>query len=104
MSKKEVVLIGAGKIGRGYLAELFDVAGYHLTFLEYSDELTKAMRDQGKYLIIKRHADGTHSRATIAGYDALCTQTEYENAWMRCAIPTMPPCMYSPGLANPSGI
>ena len=78
MSKKEVVLIGAGKIGRGYLAELFDVAGYHLTFLEYSDELTKAMRDQGKYLIIKRHADGTHSRATIAGYDALCTQTEYE--------------------------
>ncbi len=33
MSKKEVVLIGAGKIGRGYLAELFDVAGYHLTFL-----------------------------------------------------------------------
>lgn len=78
MSKKEVVLIGAGKIGRGYLAELFDVAGYHLTFLEYSDALTKALRDQGNYLIIKRHADGTHSRVTIAGYDAFCTQTEYE--------------------------
>ena len=48
MSKKEVVLIGAGKIGRGYLAELFDAAGYHLTFLEYSPELTAALREQGK--------------------------------------------------------
>lgn len=78
MSKKEVVLIGAGKIGRGYLAELFDAAGYHLTFLEYSPELTQALREQGKYLIIKRHSDGTHSRVTISGYDAFCTQTEYQ--------------------------
>ena len=78
MPKKEAVLIGAGKIGRGYLAELFSAGGYHLTFLEYSQDLTKALRQQGKYLIIKRHADGTHSRAVISGYDAFCTQTEYE--------------------------
>lgn len=78
MPKKEAVLIGAGKIGRGYLAELFSAGGYHLTFLEYSEDLTKALRQQGKYLIIKRHADGTHSRAVISGYDAFCTQTEYE--------------------------
>ena len=34
MMKKEAVLIGAGKIGRGYRADLFNQAGYHLTFLE----------------------------------------------------------------------
>ena len=32
MREKEVVIAGAGKIGRGYLAELFQEGGYHLTF------------------------------------------------------------------------
>ena len=40
MANKQVVLIGAGKIGRGYMADLFSRAGYALTFLEYSPELS----------------------------------------------------------------
>ena len=34
--KKHLVLIGAGKIGCGYLADLFESAGYSLTFLTHS--------------------------------------------------------------------
>ena len=43
MAKKELVLIGAGKIGRGYIADLFNTAGYKLTFLEYSEALVQKL-------------------------------------------------------------
>ena len=36
--KKHLVLIGAGKIGCGYLADLFESAGYSLTFLVHTPE------------------------------------------------------------------
>ena len=76
MAKKEAVLIGAGKIGRGYLADLFSQAGYHLTFLEYSEELVKQMRAQGYYTINMAHKDGPDDVFRIENYDAFCTQTE----------------------------
>jgi len=34
--KKEVALIGAGKIGKGYIADLFKEAGYKVIVLCYS--------------------------------------------------------------------
>ena len=76
--KKEAVLIGAGKIGRGYLADLFNQAGYHLTFLEYSQELVQKMREQGYYTINMAHKDAPDDVFRISGYDAFCTQTEEE--------------------------
>ena len=78
MMKKEAVLIGAGKIGRGYLADLFNQAGYHLTFLEYSQELVQKMREQGYYTINMAHKDAPDDVFRISGYDAFCTQTEEE--------------------------
>ncbi len=77
-NKKKVVQIGAGKIGRGYVAELFYVAGYKLIFLDYSKELVDSMRKQGWYTISKRHPDATFSKAIIKGYEIYCTQTEYD--------------------------
>ena len=49
MREKEVVIAGAGKIGRGYLAELFQEGGYHLTFLVHNPKQTEALNRQGKY-------------------------------------------------------
>ena len=57
MAKKEIVLIGAGKIGRGYIADLFNTAGYKLVFLEYAEGLVQKMRDQGYYTIFRSHID-----------------------------------------------
>lgn len=79
MAKKEIVLIGAGKIGRGYIADLFNTAGYKLVFLEYAEGLVQKMRDQGYYTIFRSHIDREgYDKAVIKGYDAYCTQTEYE--------------------------
>ena len=47
--KKRAVLIGAGKIGRGFLGDILYHAGYELTFLVHSPEQTQKMREQGYY-------------------------------------------------------
>ena len=79
MAKKELVLIGAGKIGRGYIADLFNDAGYKLTFLEYSEALVQKLRAQGYYTVFRSHHDRPgYDKVVIRGYDAFCTQTEYQ--------------------------
>ena len=55
--KKEAVLIGAGKIGRGYMANIFNRAGYKMIFLDYSDVLVDTMRKQGYYTMFMKHRD-----------------------------------------------
>ena len=80
MPKKEVVLIGAGKIGRGFMGDLFNRAGYKLIFLEYSEDLVKKMNAQGYYTVFMSDRDsggsGEMQQYTIGGYDAYCTETE----------------------------
>lgn len=74
--EKRLVQIGAGKIGRGYVADLFQEGGFKFTFLDYSPELIDAMNKQGYYTIFKHHADGTYSKVVIKDYLAYCTQTQ----------------------------
>lgn len=76
--QKKVVQIGAGKIGRGYVAELFQNAGYEIVFLDYSKELVDALNEQGWYTISKRSADGDFSKTIVRGFQAYNTQDELE--------------------------
>ncbi len=77
MSKKEVVIAGAGKIGRGYLAEVFQEGGYHITFLMHRPEQAEALRKQGKYMIFRAGRDEQSvEEVNICGYDVYCTQTQ----------------------------
>ena len=75
---KRLVQIGAGKIGRGYIADLFHEGGFQMTFLDYSPELVDAMKKQGYYTIFKHHTDGTYSKVRIEDYLVFCTQTQYD--------------------------
>lgn len=77
MVKKEIVLIGAGKIGRGYIAELFQEGDYTLKFIDYSKELVEAMNSQGYYTINKAYFDGRTEKIRVDGYEALCLQRDY---------------------------
>ena len=78
MAKKEVVLIGAGKIGRGYMADVFNRAGYKLIFLGHTESKVKQLRAQGEYTIFMNHY-GTDDWDVykIGGYDIYCMGTEY---------------------------
>lgn len=79
MEKKEVVIAGAGKIGRGYLAELFREGGYHLTFLVHNPEVTHELNRRGSYLIFRGSKDEQSvEEVKIDHYTALCTVTQQE--------------------------
>jgi mannitol-1-phosphate 5-dehydrogenase len=49
--KKEVLIIGAGKIGRGFVAQLFYNSGYKLWFLDASKEVVQLLNREKKYRI-----------------------------------------------------
>lgn len=74
---KKAVLIGAGKIGRGFLGDILYHAGYELTFLVHSPAQTEQMRTQGYYTIFQTiEATGQVQKVRIDGYQAYCTATE----------------------------
>ena len=44
MGKKQIALIGAGKLGKGYVADLFGKAGYEVIFLARRQQQVDTMR------------------------------------------------------------
>lgn len=49
VTMREAVIIGAGCIGRGFVAQLFHEAGWHVTFLDIDAPLVEALARQGSY-------------------------------------------------------
>src|SRR3990170_6038904 len=66
--KKEVLIIGAGKIGRGFVAQLFHESGYKLWFLDVSKETIALLNSEKKYrLDIARPGDDFTSYIPVEG-------------------------------------
>ncbi len=53
--KKEVLIVGAGKIGRGFIAHLFYRSGYKIFFLDASREMVQLLKQEKKYRIDIAH-------------------------------------------------
>ncbi len=66
----EVVIIGAGKIGRGYMAQIFFENGYRVTFVDVLPDLIDALNTSGEYEIHEVDTD-THTVFTISGVNAI---------------------------------
>jgi mannitol-1-phosphate 5-dehydrogenase len=66
-----ILIVGAGKIGRGFLAHLFWQAGWTLTFVERSQALAEELRKRGSYTITLAGEEGGMKRAAIAGFETL---------------------------------
>jgi len=68
-----IVILGAGRIGRGFVADLFDAAGYRLVLVDQSAELVAALRAAGRYSVVcAENAERRHDHV-ITGYDAYTT-------------------------------
>jgi mannitol-1-phosphate 5-dehydrogenase len=80
MSQKSVVIWGAGRIGRGYVADLFDAAGYRITLVGRSPELMARLQAAGYYTIAKVNKAGQRRDQVITGYTALSTAQAVELA------------------------
>ncbi|MDQ3843675.1 MAG: 3-hydroxyacyl-CoA dehydrogenase NAD-binding domain-containing protein, partial [Bacteroidota bacterium] len=48
---KEVLIIGAGKIGRGFIAHLFYRSGYKIWLLDASKKMVELLNEEKKYRV-----------------------------------------------------
>ena len=75
--KNNAVIAGAGKIGRGYIAEMLKNGGFHIVFLVHSENQTRLMNERGSYIIFRADEnDQDLEEVVIDDYDAYCTVTE----------------------------
>lgn len=67
---KKLVLFGAGKIGRSFVAQLFSQAGWEVMFIDLQEGIVQEINKKGKYQVIIRSAKDTvlevkHVRALL---------------------------------------
>lgn len=74
---QDALIIGAGRIGRSFLAELFSNAGFALHFVDINHQLIDSLNAQKQYTIFKT-AKGQTTRTVISGYQAYYREQEGE--------------------------
>ena len=49
---KKIVLFGAGKIGRSFIAQLFALSGFEVVFVDISESLIRELNRQRDYQVV----------------------------------------------------
>lgn len=68
---KNVIILGAGKIGRGFAAEVFKEAGYRLIFIDNNPDLVNALNKIQTYSIYKIPSTDRQTQIMINDYQAI---------------------------------
>jgi mannitol-1-phosphate 5-dehydrogenase len=66
-----IVVWGAGRIGRGFVADLFDAAGYRIVLVDESEELVERLRQASCYTVVRAESAGKRTDQVISGFSAL---------------------------------
>jgi mannitol-1-phosphate 5-dehydrogenase len=53
MADKKIIIWGAGRIGRGFIGDLFSAAGYELTYIDEAQALVDGLRKTQTYRVIR---------------------------------------------------
>ncbi|MBL7200942.1 MAG: C-GCAxxG-C-C family protein [Anaerolineae bacterium] len=71
-SDKMCVIWGAGRIGRGFVADLLADAGYRILFVDQAQAVVDSLRERGQYTVVR--ATGTERQdRVIDGFEVLST-------------------------------
>jgi mannitol-1-phosphate 5-dehydrogenase len=73
MAQKTIVIWGAGKIGRGFVVDLFHTAGYHIVLVDESRTLVTQLCEAGRYTVVRVENAQRRQDAVIEGYTGLST-------------------------------
>lgn len=71
-----VVIVGAGKEGKGYAGDVYEAAGWHMTFLDKDPAVINALKDNGGYTLTNLRVDRTETRK-ITEFDAFTCDDAY---------------------------
>jgi mannitol-1-phosphate 5-dehydrogenase len=75
---KKMLIIGAGKIGRGFLANIFAHTGYELIVADAAEELVESLKRQGEYSLVHIPGKDKREERTIRIETALHTDRDRE--------------------------
>ena len=81
MAERNIVIFGAGKIGRSFIGQLFGRAGYEVIFVDLDAQLVDALNARGSYpVIIKGRDHENHlSIKNVRAIHALKSDEVYES-------------------------
>lgn len=82
LRKRDVAIIGAGKIGRGFLADCFDDAGFHLVFINGSPRTIDKLNEAKKYTIFTSSPAGVE-RKIVTDFEAYSSQRDFDTVVKR---------------------
>jgi mannitol-1-phosphate 5-dehydrogenase len=68
---EKIVIWGAGKIGRGFIADLYSNAGFKITFVDADAKLVEKLKNKKSYSLCHMYSDGTSKCSKIGDYDVL---------------------------------
>ena len=71
MNTDNIVIWGAGKIGRGFIGDLFYRAGYKITFIDADRELTETLGTQGYYTVYNLRSEVEQEKKLIDRFSIL---------------------------------
>jgi mannitol-1-phosphate 5-dehydrogenase len=73
MVSEHIVIWGAGRIGRGFVADLAHAAEYRIVLVDSAAELVTQLNAAGSYTVVWADADGNRDDRIIGGYTAIST-------------------------------
>ena len=77
MNKKNVVIIGSGMSGRGYIGELLFKDGWNITFADIDQDLIDKLNANKKYTVYKYDNDDNKEVVEVNKFKALNTVTNH---------------------------
>ena len=68
---QKILIWGAGKIGRGFLGDLFHQAGYQLVFVDRNKQVVETLNNRLSYTVFYCGSDRQCTDVRVSGYTAL---------------------------------
>jgi mannitol-1-phosphate 5-dehydrogenase len=76
--QKRILIWGAGRIGRGFVGEIFASSGYELVFVDQAKSLVDKLNEQEFFTVVKALNENDVSYLKIENFTALHTSQEFE--------------------------
>ncbi len=68
MSNGSIVIWGSGAIGRGFVADLFQAAGYDIVLVDHSQALVEQLRQAKQYRVVRARSEVDQEEVWISNY------------------------------------
>jgi mannitol-1-phosphate 5-dehydrogenase len=66
-----LLILGAGRVGRGFIAELFQEAGYAICFADLEVELVRVLNERKRYRVLKAAEGDSTEEFLVEGFEAI---------------------------------